>query len=434
MKYVVNAFVGTLRSIVRLLGLSAMAAFIVAGVVALRHMLETPQPLESLLPGEAHLYRWQHGHIFYKLAGKPDAPPLLLLHTPELAASAYEMRGIMTLLAADFRVYAPDLLGFGLSDRPDIDYSADVYTQLCRDFLSQVVRQPATIVASRLSCNYAAAVAATSPGLCERLALISPVALFGDQPEETRLARVLPAGLLEAGPVKSLLYPSLVEIPRVMARLGIGLEKPQMTSATASSNDAPFDYIYATTHQFGAEHASMALLAGKLVRDVSREIEKVQQPTLIIWGAGDLERTRHIADQHGTFWGAQQTQMALLQGARRAVHEDLPEIVVKTLLQWSEGGISQVLQAASVSESADASGVNGAPHRAKEPPASIETAHSAPHIEAYCMKCKKKTVMLNAHEITMKNGRTAVQGVCAECGASLMRMGRLVPGYPQTPV
>src|ERR1700676_3941756 len=46
MKHVLNAFVGTLRSILRLLGLSALAAFIVAGVVALRHMLETPQPLE----------------------------------------------------------------------------------------------------------------------------------------------------------------------------------------------------------------------------------------------------------------------------------------------------------------------------------------------------------------------------------------------------
>src|SRR5207302_10648084 len=103
----------------------------------------------------------------------------------------------------------------------------------------------------------------------------------------------LPGGGPRAGPVRSLLYASRVEIPRVMARLGIGQEKPQMTSATASSNDAPFDYIYGTTHQFGAEHASMALLAGKLVRDVSREIEKVQQPTLIIWGAGDLERTRH---------------------------------------------------------------------------------------------------------------------------------------------
>jgi pimeloyl-ACP methyl ester carboxylesterase len=398
MKHVLNRVVGTIRSILRLLGLSAIGALIVAGIVALRHMLETPQPLESLLPGEAHLYRWKHGHIFYKVAGKPErpgAPPMVLLHTPELAASGYEMRGIMPLLAAHYRVYALDLLGFGLSDRPDIDYSADLYTQLCQDFLAQVVKQPATILASGLSCNYAVAVAASTPNLCERLALISPVALFGDQPEETRLARILPAELLEAGPVKSLLYPLLVEITRLMTR----------------SKNAPFDYTYATTHQFGAEHASMALLAGKLVRDVSREIEKVQQPTLIIWGAEDLERTRHIAsqpDQHSTFWGAKQTQVALLQKAGRAVHEELPEVVAETLLQW------------------------------KEPSSSAETenrtGNRASSVEAYCMKCKKKTAMLNAHEITMKNGRLAVQGVCAECGAQLFRMGRLVPGYPQTPV
>jgi len=34
----------------------------------------------------------------------------------------------------------------------------------------------------------------------------------------------------------------------------------------------------------------------------------------------------------------------------------------------------------------------------------------------------------------MKNGRIAVQGVCEVCGTPLFRMGRLLPGYPQTPV
>ncbi len=157
MKYVLNAFVRTLRSIVRLLGLSAMAAFIVAGVVALRHMLETPQPLESLLPGEAHLYRWKHGHIFYKLAGKPDAPPLLLLHTPELAASAYEMRGIMTLLAADFRVYAPDLLGFGLSDRPDIEAGAHFASSFVRRSAGR--NTPGACITSRVTRSWSRQIA-----------------------------------------------------------------------------------------------------------------------------------------------------------------------------------------------------------------------------------------------------------------------------------
>ena len=30
--------------------------------------------------------------------------------------------------------------------------------------------------------------------------------------------------------------------------------------------------------------------------------------------------------------------------------------------------------------------------------------------EAYCVKCKKKTEMKNAQEVTMKNGRTAMKG------------------------
>src|SRR5215470_17167088 len=169
------------RNIARLLGLGFLSAFIFSAVVALRHLLNTPQQLESPLSGEPHYYKWKRGHIFYKVLGTAEAPALLLLHTPELAASAYEMRKIIEPLAQHYCVYAPDLLGFGLSDRPAIDYSAETYVSLCRDFLVDVVRKPAMIVASRISCNYAVAAAATSPELCTGLVLISPVRLEGEQ-------------------------------------------------------------------------------------------------------------------------------------------------------------------------------------------------------------------------------------------------------------
>src|SRR6266550_1607312 len=113
-----------LLNILELLGLSALGTLVVAGIVALRHMVDTPQPLESILPGNAHIYRWRHGHIFYKTLGREDAPPLVLLHAPGIGASAYEMRKIMDALAQKYHVYALDLLGFGLSDHPQIDYSA----------------------------------------------------------------------------------------------------------------------------------------------------------------------------------------------------------------------------------------------------------------------------------------------------------------------
>jgi Zn finger protein HypA/HybF involved in hydrogenase expression len=42
--------------------------------------------------------------------------------------------------------------------------------------------------------------------------------------------------------------------------------------------------------------------------------------------------------------------------------------------------------------------------------------------EAYCVKCKAKKEIANAQEVTMKNGRPAIQGVCPSCGTKLFRI------------
>jgi len=46
---------------------------------------------------------------------------------------------------------------------------------------------------------------------------------------------------------------------------------------------------------------------------------------------------------------------------------------------------------------------------------------SAPD-EGYCVKCKAKKEIANAQEITMKNGRPAIQGVCPDCGTKIFCM------------
>ena len=75
--------------------------------------------------------------------------------------------------------------------------------------------------------------------------------------------------------------------------------------------DSDIDYLYAATHQFGAEHAPMARLAGKLVVNASTQFEQLQQPTLIIWGARALNDTqRIISDQQLSA----QAEMALIPG------------------------------------------------------------------------------------------------------------------------
>nr|ALS91475.1 putative Helix-turn-helix domain of transposase IS66 [uncultured bacterium] len=44
-------------------------------------------------------------------------------------------------------------------------------------------------------------------------------------------------------------------------------------------------------------------------------------------------------------------------------------------------------------------------------------------VEAYCMKCKEKKTMKDAHEVKMKNGKPAVQGVCPDCGTKMFKIG-----------
>ena len=55
-------------------------------------------------------------NIFYREAGSPDAPKLLLLHG--FPSSSHMFRDLIPVLADRFHIVAPDLPGFGNSDMP----------------------------------------------------------------------------------------------------------------------------------------------------------------------------------------------------------------------------------------------------------------------------------------------------------------------------
>jgi hypothetical protein len=43
--------------------------------------------------------------------------------------------------------------------------------------------------------------------------------------------------------------------------------------------------------------------------------------------------------------------------------------------------------------------------------------------QAYCVKCKAKREMKNEKQVTMKNGRNALSGVCSICGTKMFKIG-----------
>jgi len=119
----------------------------------------------------SHCYDWHVGRIHYKKSGLGD--PVLLVHGLYPGASNEEFEFNVRALSRDFRVYAIDLLGFGMSDAPRIRYRASLYPNLLKDFVRDVIGSPTCAVATGESASYLAAVAAEQPDLISKLVFIS---------------------------------------------------------------------------------------------------------------------------------------------------------------------------------------------------------------------------------------------------------------------
>lgn len=77
--------------------------------------------------------------IFYREAGDPNAPTILLLHG--FPASSHMFRDLIPALADRFHVVAPDYPGFGYSDFPDpksFDYTFQSYAELIDKFATEL--------------------------------------------------------------------------------------------------------------------------------------------------------------------------------------------------------------------------------------------------------------------------------------------------------
>jgi pimeloyl-ACP methyl ester carboxylesterase len=87
-----------------------------------------------------HRYATVDGHrLFFREAGAADAPTVVLLHG--FPTSSHMFRHLIPALAADYRVVAPDHLGFGLSDAPSaarFDYTFNALADLTAALLREL--------------------------------------------------------------------------------------------------------------------------------------------------------------------------------------------------------------------------------------------------------------------------------------------------------
>jgi len=189
---------------------------------------------------------------------------LLLLHG--LGASAERWEYVIPLFAKKFKVIVPDLIGFGYSDKPMVDYTTDYFSEFISKFVDKVGIKKMNIIGSSLGGQIAVEFVINHNVNVRKLVLVSPSGV---------MKHSTPA--LDAY-ISAALYPntdSALNAFQVMS------DRKEIDEKTVSG------FI----ERMQLPNAKMAFLSTLLGLNNSQVItEKLQLitiPTLIVWGEND---------------------------------------------------------------------------------------------------------------------------------------------------
>lgn len=254
---------------------------------------EVPEPETGAVGGDAGEFESKHGRIFFRHAGRADAPPVVFVHGIGAGARSFMWRRNFEPLSSDFRVYAIDLLGFGYSEKPaTAPYSADLYVELLSDFIREVAGRPAHVVASSLSAAFAVRVADEHKDAAASLVLISPT---GTDNLNTRpdLPGAAFYGLLHSPVLGTSFYNAMTSERSIRdyARRQLFFDKRFATPRLVA-------HYYAVSHQPGAQYAITAFLSGYLNTDIREAFARLAPRTTLVWGRQDqsnpIEQAAHL--------------------------------------------------------------------------------------------------------------------------------------------
>lgn len=117
----------------------------------------------------------------YIQAGRPDAPALVMLHGT--AGSLEAFCANLGEHSKHFNCFAIDLIGTGLTDKPDMDYEIDTYVSHVHGFMEAVGIEKASLIGISLGTWIAAQFAISHPSMVDKLTFNAPFG-FADDAEE----------------------------------------------------------------------------------------------------------------------------------------------------------------------------------------------------------------------------------------------------------
>ncbi|MGM0653187.1 MAG: alpha/beta fold hydrolase [Bacillota bacterium] len=260
------------------------------------------------------------GVVHYEDSGPEDAEAVVLVHGNAAPLFSWD-NNIDTLLDAGFRVIRYDLYGFGFSDRPDLNYSRELYDRQLNELLSKLnLAGPVNLVGTSQGGSIAVEFTANHPEKVRKLALLSP--------------------FIKELPMKFMI--DLVRVPVIGDYLAsvafdqVNLNYPE--KVFADNESIPSEYLERYREQLayeGFKKARLSNLRSDSLSDFTPRYEEVAKtgiPVLLTWGTADNVIMEESIDRIKN--AIPDIKYHEIEGGGHLVHYENPESVNEVLTQF----------------------------------------------------------------------------------------------------
>lgn len=223
-------------------------------------------------PGE--FISLKDGVTHYEIAGPEDGQPVVLVHGFSVPYHIWDPT-FEALVAGGFRVLRYDLFGRGYSDRPNLDYTRDLYDDQLSELMAGLsLDAPVDLIGLSMGGAISTVFTARHPDCVRRLVLIDPAGVS----------------------VKSSLVAALVQLPGIgeifMNLLGDWYLLTSLKKDYAEVIDLDdYEAKYREQMRFGGfKRALLSTIRSSLLTDTIEEYRQVgrqERPILLIWGKED---------------------------------------------------------------------------------------------------------------------------------------------------
>jgi pimeloyl-ACP methyl ester carboxylesterase len=275
---------------------------------------------------------WQTRYAFSRPPNSSNQqPPVLFLHG--FGGSIDHWRHNFGVLGEEHTVYALDLVGFGASRKPKIEYKISLWVEQVHDFWQTFVGEPMIIVGNSIGSLVALVAAATYPEMAKSLVMVS---LFDPSAEQELIPKFLQPtanffklSLVSPPLLKGLFY--LVRQP------GIAKAWAKFAYAKDEAIDPELMNIFLTpSRDQEAANAFPAILRGMIsiyfAPNIRRFLPRMKLPMLLIWG--HLDRIIPRSNVQTLVRLNPNMKFVEIPDAGHCAHDETPAEVNKIIGEW----------------------------------------------------------------------------------------------------